>query len=454
MPNRPKVRYAKNDGVSIAYTRYGSGEHMVVVTPPWVSNVDLCWDLEEYVRLFEHASSYYEFILIDKRGVGLSDRTDSPPTLEQRVSDTLAVMDAEGVESAAIVGFSEAAAIGIALAARHPERVDRLVLQGSALPDLPTAELQKFTHRDDVAYDPKRLHAVVDLWGSDDCSVLDIFSPSAAGNPRVEAWSRRFEVNSASPGAVRSHLKAAMAGRILADLDDVSCPVFIGHAKGDLVVPISCSRYLASRFPDATVIYWDSPDHLTHMSPDWREMQNDMIEFITGSRPAPITTTRFAVVLFTDIVNSTAQARAVGDESWGRLIRAHDATADRVIESHGGCRIKSTGDGLLATFHDPGNALISAVGLREELAVLGIEIRAGLHAGLVEELPDGDIIGIAVNTAARIQDTATAGQICVSRTVTELLEGSAFEFKSLGTRPLKGLASPIEIFVATSVRSA
>jgi len=201
-------------------------------------------------------------------------------------------------------------------------------------------------------------------------------------------------------------VEAALAGDISADLDHVRCPTMIGHCTRDAVVPVSCARYLARRLPQATLRLWDDANHAFNYSKKWRQIQDDIIEFATGSRPEPAHTTRFATILFTDIVASTARSRAAGDEAWARLIRAHDATADLVLANRGGRRVKSTGDGLLALFDDPGQAVTGAREVQHELAALGIEIRGGLHAGQVELQPDGDVTGIAVNIAARVESVA------------------------------------------------
>jgi pimeloyl-ACP methyl ester carboxylesterase len=446
MSEHPEIRYAKNAGVSIAYTRWGQGDHVVVYTPPWVSNLELDWDVEEQVRAYEHAGNHYRVLKIDKRGVGLSDRTNSPPTIEERVADTLAVMDAEGIERADVVGFSEGGSTGIALAAKHSSRVDKLVLVGSLLPGIPWEEFLTLIEENDPKPDGmQRIRMLVETWGTDESTLLPHFMPDVAGNPRIEGWARRFERQSSSPGSLRVHLESSLAGSIRDDIDRLKCPTFIGHCIGDLIVPVASSRYLASKISHATLRLWDDRNHMLFFSSNWREMHDDIIEFITETRPARQSTAAFGAVLFTDIVDSTAQARKMGDAAWAQLIRAHDTVADRVVTYFGGRRVKSTGDGILAMFEDPGHGVSCAIELRNEMKLLGLRIRAGLHAGQIEIQPDGDISGFAVNLAARVEPVGSPGDICVSHTVRDLLLGSVVNFESLGKHELKGIGREVEV---------
>lgn len=444
---RPGVQYAVSDGLNIAYTRFGHGEEIVVYMPPWVSNVELFWDVAELARAYERAGGYHQIITIDTRGVGLSDRTNVAPTLEDRITDVLAVMAAEGIDHAHMVGFSEAAAIAIAMASRHPERVDSLILHGSGLPGVPARDILAHREPDDAPISGlARIYEVVDTWGTDECPFVEYFMPSALGEERIRVWQRRFERQSASPGALGAHLRSALDADITGDLDRVVCPVFICHSRGDRIVPVATSRYLAARYPAATVRIWDAEDHVFQFSPNWADIQADMIEWITGSRPEAVGRGRFAAVLFTDIVESTSAARTHGDDHWAQLIATHDATADRVIEEYGGRRVKSMGDGLLAVFDDPADGVACAQRLIDQLGELGLAVRAGLHAGQVRHQDDGDISGTAVNIAARLEPLAEPGQICVSRTITDLLLGENLRFVPLGQRDLKGITQAIEVF--------
>ena len=442
---RPDVQYARSGDINIAYTRWGFGDEIVLYLPPWISNVELYWDLPETVRAYERAGRYHQLITFDRRGVGLSDRTNRPASLDDRVKDALAVLDAEGVAMATLVGFSGGAAVAIALAARHPERVNKVLLHGAILPGVPREAKATFAlEGDEPPID--RTSEIIAKWGTKESPSIRYYSPSVAGNPRIEHWMRRFERQSASPGALQAEYETLTTMNVEPDLANLHAPLFIGHSRGDLMVPVANARYLAARFPDAELRIWESPDHFVAMSPNWQRYLDDMIEFVAGTRPAPTIHRRFGVVLFTDIVNSTAQSGAVGDEEWSHLVQAHDAIIVRSIEDHGGRRVKGTGDGVLAVFSDPATAIDCAARLRHDLRQIGLEIRAGLHAGQVHEHPDADISGLAVNLAARIESVAESGQITVSRTMTDLLLGGVYSFESLGSHDLKGIAGPVEIF--------
>jgi len=446
MSERPAIRYAKNDGVSIAYTKWGQGDEVVVYTPPWVSNLELDWDVEEQVRAYEHAGRHYRILKIDKRGVGLSDRTGSPPTIEERVADTLAVMGAEGIERASVVGFSEGGSTGIALAARHSGRVDKLVVVGSLLPGIPWGDFVPLIEENEPKPEGmQHIKTLIETWGTDESTLLPHFMPDVAGDPRIEGWARRFERQSSSPGSLRVHLESSLAGSIKDDIDCLNCPTLIAHSSGDLIVPAASSRYLASKVPHATLRLWDDRNHMLFFSPNWREMLDDIIEYITETRPAQQSTAAFGAVLFTDIVDSTAQTRQVGDAAWAQLIRAHDTAADRVIAYYRGRRVKSTGDGILAMFEDPGHGVSCAIELRKEMELLGLKIRAGLHAGQIEIQPDGDIAGFAVNLAARVESVGSPGDVCVSQTIRDLLLGTVINFESLGMHELKGIGHEVEV---------
>ncbi|MEE9417350.1 MAG: adenylate/guanylate cyclase domain-containing protein [Acidimicrobiales bacterium] len=446
MIERPKVEYVENDGVNIAYSCWGEGDEVVVYTPPWVSNVELNWDVDELARGYEHAGEHHRIVIMDKRGVGLSDRTGVAPSLEDRVSDTLAVMDAVGLAQACIVGASEAGATGVALAAHFPNRVAKLVLIGCATPGISFDRIARFIEPGDPA--PSGLHrleALLATWGTVESPFLEHFAPDVAGDPRVEAWARRFERQSASPGSLKAHLESAMLGEIDVLLDRVECPTLIAHCRGDLVVPVACGRLLASRIPHATTLFWDDRNHFAPFSRNWRTMQDEIIEFITGHRPVAHGTAAFAVVLFTDIVDSTRRASELGDAGWARLVRDHDAAVAVVVDKHGGRVVKSTGDGVLAVFNEPGRAVVAAQLIRDEIKLLGLDIRVGLHAGQVETHPDGDVTGIAVNLAARVEAIGEAGEICVSNTIRDLLLGSEIGFESLGAKELKGIEHEVEV---------
>ena len=407
MRGLPEIRYARADNVSIAYSRWGEGDHLIVFTPPFVSNIELMWDLPEWERMLTWAGQHHEIIMIDKRGVGLSDRVTEPSTLEQNVSDVLAVMDAEGVESANLVGHSEGGSIAVALAANRPERVQRMFVINAPALGVPREILEDFADASNPLPTPEETQkmtlSVVQTWGRPESVWLELFAPSLANNSRVRRWWERFERQSSSSGSVLAMFRSMATFNLMPMLPSVRAPTMIGHAVGDRVVHIADGRAFASLIPGAKIVEWDSIDHMWNFSPDWREAQNDIIEFVTGTRPGSGASTEFASVLFTDIVNSTKRASELGDQGWRAVIELHDSISRLRTEAHGGSVIRSTGDGVLAKFPDPVSAVSAAQELARDLADSGVPIRAGVHIGLVEIRDDGEITGIAVNIAARVQ---------------------------------------------------
>lgn len=380
----------------------------------------------------------------------MSDRTARPPTINDRVNDCLAVMDAEGIDSAHIVGFSEGSNIAVAMASRCPDRVRSVLLQGGALLGVAPEEIEAFWEEGDPPI-PAVEEVVADLlesWGKNPRSALKWWAPDAIGNERIEAWYAKFQRQSASPGTLLAHIEASSVGDLTAEFDEIACPIMVAHCRFDPLVPVAWARYLAARRPDAELRLWDSRNHVAELDPKWEESQAEYIEWVLGIRPQAGGKTKFAVVLFTDIVGSTGETIRHGDRDWSHRMAAHDELADKIIGAHDGRRVKSTGDGMLAVFSDPGQALAAALRFQDEIGSIGLQVRAGVHAGQVEEQSDGDVLGIAVVTAARLEGCAPTGSVAVSRSMSDMLVGDArFRFESIGTSQLSGIEEPVPVFL-------
>ncbi len=454
MKTPPDIRYARSGDVSIAYSRWGQGEHLVVFTPPLVSNVELMWELPEWERMLVWAGQHHQIIMIDKRGVGLSDRVTQPSTLNEYVSDVLAVMDAEGVEAAHIVGHSEGGTIAVALAANYPSRVQRLCLLDALALGVPQETLGEFADPDHplLTLEEKREKALllVRTWGRPESVWLEMFAPSVADDPRVRRWWERFERQSCSPGSLLAMFRSMETFDLMPLLEKVNVPTLVCHSSGDRVVQILDGRAFASLIPGANFTEWDNPDHMWSFAPNWREAQNDIIEFLTGNRPGSGARKQIASVLFTDIVDSTKQASELGDADWRKVIELHDSISKLRVSAHDGTTVKNIGDGTLAIFPDPGSAVSAALELTQDLAASGIPIRAGLHIGQIEVQDGGDVIGIAVNIAARVQALADGGEVLVSQTVRDMLMGSAVNMKDRGEHQLKGVDGVWHVYAVSS----
>jgi class 3 adenylate cyclase len=380
----------------------------------------------------------------DKRGIGSSDRFTRHPTLEERIGDITAVMEAEGIERASLLGFSEGGLMSQLFAAMHPERVDRLVLVNSGFGLSAVPELRAYS---DEPIDPlqeleerlARLWHVAETWGRDPQALVDLFCPSQSGNPAFVRWAGRLQRQTASPADFRRQLESVVTLDANDRLPDIEAPTLVMNVKGDrLIHPVS-GRYLADKIPGARFVEFAGEDHLCWIMPNWREVMDCWVEFVTGAAPAACSERRFATVLFTDIVGSTAEAARVGDAAWRTTMEGHDRLAWRTVGEHSGKLVKNTGDGLLVTFDSPSEAITCTSKLTRELAGIGLTIRAGLHAGEIEVREDGDVTGIAVNLAARVEQAARDGATYVSSTVRELLIGGEHAFEDRGEHELKGI---------------
>jgi class 3 adenylate cyclase len=446
----PEFRFARSRDVSIGYCRWGQGDHLVVFTPPLVSNVELMWELPEWERVLDWAGRHHQIIMIDKRGVGLSDRVTEPSTLLEYVDDVLAVMDAEGVRSAHFVGHSEGGAIAAALAATAPERVQRVCLVNAPLPDATYHDLEPFADPAHPIWTDEETRemavSLVKTWARPESVWLELFAPSVADDTRVRRWWERFERQSCSSGALLAMFRSLTVFKVLPHLAKIAAPTLVCHSADDRVVSVLDGRLYADRIPGARLVEWQMKDHMWPFKPAWREAQNDIIEFLTGTRPGTGAQTKLATVLFTDMVDSTKRAAELGDSEWRKVIELHDSISRLRVSSQGGTTIKSTGDGTLAIFDDPRSAVSAALDLARDLGASGIPVRAGLHIGQIEVQDSGDVTGIAVNIAARVQALAGDGEVLVSQTVRDMLLGTSFNMTARGTHQLKGVDGSWQVY--------
>jgi class 3 adenylate cyclase len=436
----PEVKFARSGNVNLAYQRWGSGPDVVMI-PPLVENIEIAWEHELYRRSLEHFGSYIRTLQFDKRGIGMSDRFDTHPTLEQRIGDITAVMDAEGIERASLVGLSEGGLMAQLFAAMHPERVDRLVLINSAPGSSAMGHLARYSDKplptiEDIV---KVLFGLVDTWSRQPEYMVEWFMPSQRDNASFVRWVGRLQRMSASPADIRRQIESVLQLDAVAHLSQIKAPTMVMQVAGDRLIPVAAGRYLADKIPGAEYVEFEGDDHFLWVMPNWREMNERWIEFATGSRCTDRNERRFATIGFTDIVDSTRRSREVGDEAWRITLESHDRIVWKTVERHRGRVVKSLGDGVMLTFDVPSTAVACADELRRELAGIGLPIRCGIHAGEVEFRKDGDVAGLAVSLAARVGQAARDGAVFVSSTVRDLLLGSDRTFESRGDHTLKGV---------------
>jgi class 3 adenylate cyclase len=445
-----ETSYAKCGDLSLAYQVFGDGPVELVFVGPMVTHIELFWAMPEFKAFFDQLATFCRILLFDKAGVGLSDPIPKVRLLEERAAEIEAVMDAVGFGKSAIFGMSEGGPQAIMFAAKRPERVRALILYGS-FAALPGAGW------DDLDRDPTELRArlVAELGEDYTPSTQQIASLQEFARVASSAWGSGATVKSwfpsvrstrqlgmvermcASPGMFRATVESSLRIDVRPILPTLIAPTLVINARGDLM-PVQCGRYLADHIPGARYLEVDGADHAPwYTEPD--AILTEIEEFLTGSHAAPAQSHRaLRTVLFTDIVASTQHAAATGDERWRAVLHRFGEITAELTQRFGGAVVKSTGDGHLATFDGPTQAIRCAEALQTDAESLGIEIRVGIHTGECELL-DNDIGGLAVHIAARILGHAGAGEILVSRTVRDLVVGSGTGFEDRGSVELRGV---------------
>ncbi len=435
----PQTRYARSGEVNIAYQVVGSGPIDLVFVAGWVSNIDAFWQEPAVARFFERLASFSRLILFDKRGTGLSDRVpeDRLPTLEQRMDDVRAVMDAAGSERAALFGVSEGGPMCVLFAATFPQRTSALVMYGSYArrmwaPDYPWAPGPEERER--------WYQALQAGWAEG----ADVESLAPSADQRFREWWARYLRMSASPGAAIALGRMNTQIDVRAVLPAVKVPTLVLHRSGDRDIDIGGSRWLAAQIDGARFVELAGVDHLAFVG-DPDALLDGVEEFLTGVRRGPEPDRVLATIAFTDIVDSTRRAADLGDRAWRDLLSKHHQTVRGLLERFRGRELDTAGDGFCAAFEGPARAIRCAQAIEQELTRLGLAVRAGIHTGECEVLGD-KLAGIAVHIAARIAATAAAGEIRVSSTVRDLVSGSGIDFDDLGATGFKGVPGEWRVF--------
>lgn len=441
MIQRPKTHYAKSGDVNIAYQISGQGPLDLVIVPGWISHLDMDWEDPTYPRYIKRLTQFCRVIRFDKRGTGLSDPDVGDFTLDDRMDDLRAVMDAAGSEQAAIMGASEGGILTLLYAASHPERVRAVILagaypRGSAAPDYPQgAEMAS-------SFDWIEQH-VRESWG--DGSTLDRLWPAMKDIPEFRDYVGRYERASQSPKSGLVHLGWARDVDVRPAARALSVPCLVLHRTGDLLCPISGGRWFAENIPGAQFVEQPGNEHLIELG-DSSVFLDALEKFLTGNQSATVEVDRvLATVLFTDIVDSTNKLAKLGDRRWREILEQHYALLRDQIARYRGREIDTTGDGMLATFDGPARAIRCGMAMRDAVRRLGIEIRVGVHTGECEVRGE-KIAGIAVHTGARIMAEAGASEVLVSSMVKDLVAGAGIDFTDRGQYSLKGIPGQWQLF--------
>jgi class 3 adenylate cyclase len=436
------VTYARSGDAHIAYRVFGGGPRDLVLIPGTLSHAEIFWEFPINQYVLKRLTSFARVIVFDKRGQGLSDRVGDQ-TLEERIGDVRAVMDAAGSARATIFGWSEGGSMSLMFSATYPKRTSALVLCGSFASV--TAE--------PWAVSPERwskfLNRIEIDWGKG--ILVPINAPSRQHDEAFVQWFGRLERASASPGAILALMRANYDIDVRHVLPAIQAPTLILHRVGDKTVPVECGRYLAQHIRGARYVELSGDDHLLQaFDQETLDLLIDEIEeFVTGARPGPEPDRVLVTVMFTDIVGSTERAAAVGDRRWRELLDGYVGVARRQLERFRGREVDAAGDGLFAIFDGPARAIRCACAIREAVQSLGLEVRTGLHTGECE-VAGSRVSGIAVHTGARISATARPQEVLASGTVKDLVAGSGIRFDDRGIHTLKGVPGEWRLFAVTS----
>jgi pimeloyl-ACP methyl ester carboxylesterase len=432
----PPVRYVRNGDVSIAYQVVGDGPHDLLMIPGWISHLALDWEEPSWVRWCERMTSFARLVRFDKRGTGLSDRPPGMPTLEVRMEDARAVLDAVGLERAHVMGWSEGGPLAVLLAVAHPGRVQSLVLYGTQA---------CFAHKNDYPWgeptDAGEIAAAIEeAWG-------DPERAPGIGAQADERFMQRWAVYQqagASPAAAAALIVANHQIDVRPLLGSIHVPTLVLSRAGDEIGPPEPARYMAERIPGARFVELSGGQHLIWLG-DIDELGTEIEAFVTGVRPAVREPGRVRAILQCDIEASTPLARRLGDERWADVLAEYGRLGRNAVTAFGGSLIDQTGDGLMAAFEGPVSAIRAGRRLHEQAQPLGVRVRGGVHIGEVQER-GGALRGIAVHVAARVMAKATGGELLVSETVRDIIAGSGLRFEERGLHELKGIEGARHLF--------
>jgi class 3 adenylate cyclase len=426
------------DGVHIAYQITGSGDVDLVMMHGTVSHLEIAWEDTQLRRLYERLGSFARLIRFDRRGMGMSDGLRVLPTLEEQVEDWGVVMDAVGLQKAALFGTTDAGLLATLFAADYPERVQALVIFESAPRFAPSPD-------DPFGLDADMMNRIADSARQIDTDAhLTIVAPKRKDEPGFPAWFRRYSRAASGGIPIDEFLRVQAEWDATGRLSEVTAPTLILHRRGNTVLPLTSSRVWAQTLPNARLVELDGTGAAIY-SDDVDPIADEIEAFLTGTRPLPRRDRALKTMVFTDIVDSTGRAAMLGDQAWRELLARHHRVLREHLARYGGKETNTAGDGFLATFDSPRLAVECATAVSDAIEAIGLKIRAGIHTGEVE-LTDDDVQGIAVHIGARVSALAGPGQVFVSSTVRELVVGSGLDFEDRGTHVLKGVPGEWRVF--------
>ena len=441
----PETRYARHGGLHLAYQVLGDGPPDLLLLDQWFSHIEGQWEVPPLAEFRERLATFARVIMYDKRGSGVSDPipTSELPTIEEWTDDIPIVLDAAGSERAVVIANLGGGLMATTYAAAHPERVAGLILVDC---------FARFSRAPGYEFAAFENEIGQTLQDADDAMgqglMLDLFAPSLARDERMRRLWARYERQAVSPGMTIATVRLLYESDVRSVLPAIRVPTLVIHRAQGQGFKVEYGRYLAEHIPGAKYVELPGIDNLIWAG-DQDAILDEIQDFVTGTRPAPTPRRALATVLFTDIVGSTQLAAGLGDRAWRRLLDQHFEATRRALDRYDGREIKTVGDGILATFDGPARAVRCAAAIREGVAELGLDVRAGLHTGEIELEPN-DIAGLAVHIAARISAMADAREILVSSTVKDLVVGSGLAFEDRGSHELKGVPGEWRVFLVTA----
>ena len=438
----PPIQYAANGDVHIAYQVLGEGPLDLVFVAGAITNLEVLWEMSEYRRACERLASFSRLILFDKRGMGLSDRV-RVGTLEERMDDMRAILDAVGSRTTVLMGVSEGGPMSILFAATYPERTRGLVLCGAEVKEETTDDWPWGEATREEFEEAMDLERVVARWGKG--LGADLFAPTRKGDPQLRDQFGRLQVQSATPHDAVAFMRMAFEIDVRDVVPAVTAPTLIVHRVGDKICSVENGRWLARNIEGARYVELPGENHIPFIDGD--DILDEIQEFLTGVREPVAPDRMLATVLFTDVVGSTDRARELGDRRWRDLLERHNEVVRHDLARFRGVEIDTAGDGFFATFDGPARAIRCARSIVENVRGIGLDVRSGLHTGECE-LSAGSVRGIAVHTGARVASVASPGEVLVSSTVKDLVAGSGIEFTDRGVHELKGIPGEWRLYAA------
>ena len=434
---QPETRYAKNGHVNIAYQVLGDGPPDLVAVDV-ISHIELTWEIPSQARFFYRLASICRLLRINQRGTGMSDHDVGVPTLETRMDDIRAVLDAVGSERPVLFGLGDASPLSVLFAATYPERTSGLILMNSSprfvrSPSLPWLPTREETQRQADEFERR--------WGDPALGyeVAGASNPSAS-EQELPSLARLLRL-SVSPGSAAAYIRMNIEMDVCDLLPLVRVPTLVMHRKDGGGWDIRSGRYLADHIPGARFVELPGADFspaFGDQEPVFNELESFLADVVAGKNVELEPERVLSTVLFTDIVGSSEQAVTLGDRAWRELLERHHQLVRRQLDRFRGRELDTAGDGFFASFEGPARAIRCANAIVESMPELGLEVRAGLHTGECE-LIDGKVAGIAVHTGARVSSFAQPGEVLVSGTVKDLVAGSGISFEDRGTHQLKGV---------------